>query len=296
MADYLSKTGSLSILEHGAYNLMLDAYYSSEKPLPADYKLLYRLCRAMSASERAAVKSVADAYFPVGQDGMRHNERADKELAVAKSTIEKQRISGVEAANKRWGNERKLNESTHRSTHRSIDGSEIQPSTTNHQPLTVNHQPPASNHQPSQPLVAAASAASTARQGGGNGSIKPEAPTSKTWAAYTEAYQHRHGVEPVRNRQMNSMMKQFVERIGVEESPGVAAFYVVSNRGLYVSAKHPVNLLLRDAESLRTEWATGNQGTETQARSTDKTAAIGNVFGKLIAETEAKGKKHGDPF
>lgn len=111
-------------------------------------------------------------------------------------------------------------------------------------------------------------------------------PTAETWKAYAAAYQKRWGVEPMRNMKVNGQLAQFVTRIPAAEAPLVAAFFVQSNRGLYVSAKHPVDLLLRNAESLRTEWATGRSGTDTEARQADRTAATGNVFGKLIQEAK----------
>lgn len=130
MADYGSKTASLSLAEHGAYNLLLDICYSTEKPLPAAYEALYRLCRAMSKAEQEAVKSVADQFFSIGKDGLRHNQRADDEIAKAQATIAKQRESGVESAKKRWSTD----ESTDGSTHNLTNGSAIQPPTSNLQP------------------------------------------------------------------------------------------------------------------------------------------------------------------
>ena len=147
--------------------------------------------------------------------------------------------------------------------------------------------------QKQPPAVADAPAAKPARGNGkGNGKEHPTPPTGETWEAYSTAYLQRHGAKPVRNAKVNSQIKQFVERIGEAESPGVAAFFVGSNRGLYVSANHPVNLLLRDCESLHTEWVTNRHGTETAARQADQTATIGNVFNKLIAESR-EAKKNG---
>lgn len=94
----------------------------------------------------------------------------------------------------------------------------------------------------------------------------------------------RYGVEPVRNAKVNGQMSAFVGRVGETEAPAIAAHYLRSNRGLYVGAKHATDLLLRDAEALRTEWATGTNGTDTDARRTDKTATTANVFNKLIEE------------
>lgn len=81
--DYQRDTASLSLAEHGAYTMLLDTYYSTEAPLPADLGALYRICRAMSKAEQAAVRSVAEQFFPIGEDGLRHNDRADREIAKA---------------------------------------------------------------------------------------------------------------------------------------------------------------------------------------------------------------------
>jgi hypothetical protein len=66
-------------------------------------------------------------------------------------------------------------------------------------------------------------------------------------------------VAPVANRTINGQLAQFVDRIPAEEAPLVAAYFVNHDGNLYVAAMHPVNLLLRDAEKLRTEWATGRR-------------------------------------
>lgn len=108
----------------------------------------------------------------------------------------------------------------------------------------------------------------------------------ETWKSYKTAYCQRYGVDPVRNATVNSQIKAFVKRIG-GDSPAVAAHYVQSNTAFYVRGKHATGLMLKDAEGLRTEWATGNSVTHTQAMQADKTAALGNVFGKLIKEAES---------
>lgn len=93
--------------------------------------------------------------------------------------------------------------------------------------------------------------------------------TAATWDAYSTAYQARYGVEPVRNRVVNGQLSQFLDRIGADEAPRVAAFFVGHKGNLYAAAKHPVNLLLRDAEKLRTEWVTDDPGaTQAQAAGT----------------------------
>ena len=109
-----------------------------------------------------------------------------------------------------------------------------------------------------------------------------EGVTVPTWNAYCPAYKTRYSVEPVRNKAINAMLSRLVERLGAEEAPQVAAFYLTHNRADYVRSKHPVNLLLRDAEGLRTEWATGRRVTDAEARQADQTAARGNQADRLI--------------
>ena len=110
----------------------------------------------------------------------------------------------------------------------------------------------------------------------------------EAWEVYTKAYANRYGVDPVRNRKVNSQIAQLVERLGTAEAPQVAEYYLTHRHSLYVSAKHCVDLLLRDAEKLRTEWATGTQGTHTQAQMADKTQTNANSFAPLIAAAEQR--------
>lgn len=93
--DYQRDTAHLSLAEHGAYTMLLDTYFSVEKPLPKELPALFRVCRAMTRVEQHAVKAVADQFFPVSViDGLRHNARADREIAKARPKIEAARING----------------------------------------------------------------------------------------------------------------------------------------------------------------------------------------------------------
>jgi hypothetical protein len=131
----------------------------------------------------------------------------------------------------------------------------------------------------------AARAAATRRE-------REEGMTIPAWTAYSDAYKTRYGVDPTDNRKMRGMMADFIERVPADEAPSIAAFYVRSNRQLYVSSRHCLDLLKRDAEGIRTEWQTGRTVTDTEARQGDRTQANGNVFGKLIQEAEER-ESHG---
>lgn len=91
-----------------------------------------------------------------------------------------------------------------------------------------------------------------------------------TWEAYAGAYQQRYGVEPVRNQKTNVHLCQLVDRLGAEEAPAVAAFYLSHNLPFYVRARHPTNLLVQDAEGLRTQWATGVKATTLETKSAEQ--------------------------
>jgi hypothetical protein len=116
----------------------------------------------------------------------------------------------------------------------------------------------------------------------------PVAPTREVWEAYAAAYAERYGPQPVRNASVNGQLAMVVAKLGADEAPAVARFFVGHQHGLYVSAMHPVNLLLRDAERLRTEWATGRQVTRMNGVHADRTQTNLNAFAPLIAEAKAK--------
>jgi hypothetical protein len=121
---------------------------------------------------------------------------------------------------------------------------------------------------------------------------KEPAPSTAVWVAYSDAYETRYGSEPVRNAKVNGQLAQLVGRLGAQESPHIAAFYVGHNAQFYVRDMHSVGLLLRDAEKLRTEWATNRQMTTTKAQQADKTATNYGAFQGLIEEAEARERNH----
>lgn len=92
--DYLRDTTRLTLIEHGAYLRLLIAYYSEEKALPADVGELYVITCAVSSADKVAVKKVADRFFPIAADGLRHKARVDEEIAKAQKRIATARENG----------------------------------------------------------------------------------------------------------------------------------------------------------------------------------------------------------
>jgi uncharacterized protein YdaU (DUF1376 family) len=79
LGDYMRDTAHLTILEDGVYRRLIDAYYIKEAPLPADKAKCYKLARASSKAERAAVDAVLEEFFELDVDGF-HNKRCDEEI------------------------------------------------------------------------------------------------------------------------------------------------------------------------------------------------------------------------
>lgn len=92
IGDYAKKTGELTLMEHGAYLLMLHSYYGTEKPLPMGDRL-YRMLRALTKAERAAVDSVVTQFWTETKDGL-VNGRAFEEIGSATELIEIARQNG----------------------------------------------------------------------------------------------------------------------------------------------------------------------------------------------------------
>jgi uncharacterized protein YdaU (DUF1376 family) len=91
LGDYAKDTGHLSMLEHGAYNLLLDRYYGTETGIPTDQ--VYRIARARTDDERAAVDVVLKEFFDL-KDGVWTKNRCDEEIVRAHIKIEAARENG----------------------------------------------------------------------------------------------------------------------------------------------------------------------------------------------------------
>lgn len=98
IGDYIRDTRGLSMMEHGAYLLLMLQYYSSGKPLPAELAELYKLAHARTHSEKAAVQSCVSKFFRNGNATLVQT-RIERELTVWAERTRKAR----DAANAKWG-------------------------------------------------------------------------------------------------------------------------------------------------------------------------------------------------
>lgn len=92
VGDYAKDTAHLSLMEHGAFTMLLDWYYSTGKPLPANWVQMHRICKAVAPDEQEAVRSVVEQFFKQSPDGW-HNDRADVELLKRSGISEKRRLA-----------------------------------------------------------------------------------------------------------------------------------------------------------------------------------------------------------
>ncbi len=93
VGKYARKTKTLSMLQHGAYNLLLDHYYStgpinafeqcsSNAQLMPDHSSIYRLCIAITKQEQDTVDYILGKYFTLEKDGFYHNVEADEVIEI----------------------------------------------------------------------------------------------------------------------------------------------------------------------------------------------------------------------
>jgi uncharacterized protein YdaU (DUF1376 family) len=127
IGDYQRDTAHLSVTEHGAYLLMLQHYYATEKPLPVG-KALHRMLRAQDKAEREAIDNIAGQFWRTTDAGL-VNDRADAEIGKASAQADTNRgiAQAREAARKAA---RQRHES---STNRATDGEPNQTPDTRHQ-------------------------------------------------------------------------------------------------------------------------------------------------------------------
>ena len=94
------------------------------------------------------------------------------------------------------------------------------------------------------------------------------------WEAYSDAYQRRYQVEPLRNARTNGVIAQIVQRLGAEPAPEVLRFYLRHQDSHYVQRQHDLTLALRDAEALHTQWRRGLSVTRADVRASEGEARL----------------------
>lgn len=97
LGDYAKDTLGLSMLEHGAYRLLLDAYYANEAAPAVDE--VYAIARAGTPAERRAVEKVLKKFEL--RDGRYYHKRVEAELVAYRGRSQ----VAAEKARIRWEKE-----------------------------------------------------------------------------------------------------------------------------------------------------------------------------------------------
>lgn len=134
LGDYAKDTSHLTMIEHGAYRLLLDRYYGTEKGIPASQ--IHRIAQARTKEEKVAVDAVVGEFFEL-VDGVYINNRAEAEITKAQSKIKSAQENG-----KRGGRPKKNPDETHKKPSGLFVGYENETQTKAHQTPDTRHQSP----------------------------------------------------------------------------------------------------------------------------------------------------------
>jgi uncharacterized phage protein (TIGR02220 family) len=129
IGDFNNATRHLTRVERALYREMIELYYDTERPLPAEnFDWICRKVLAQSQDERDAVKAILHEFFTLDNDVYRHS-RCDREIAVYREKLEIASRAGKASAMARINGR-----ST--SVKRRLNGS-----ATNQEPITSNQEP-----------------------------------------------------------------------------------------------------------------------------------------------------------
>ncbi len=101
IGDYIKDTVSLTMLEDGAYNRLIDQCYQTERPLPLEVKEIYREARANTAAERKAVDYVLGKFFERTADGY-----AQKRIGAEILRYQEKQRKAKASADARWAKDK----------------------------------------------------------------------------------------------------------------------------------------------------------------------------------------------
>lgn len=100
IAEYLGDTMHLTTRQHGAYLLLIMAYWRNAGPLPSDDRRLAAICR-LHQSEWAEDRDTLAEFFETESE-LWHHKRIDIEMANALENVQKASDKGKAGAAKRW--------------------------------------------------------------------------------------------------------------------------------------------------------------------------------------------------
>lgn len=91
LADYALRSRTFGLLAHGAYSMLRDRYFDTERPIP-DGDVYEQAC-AKSKDERAAVDKVLREFFRL-DDGVWRCDEFDRQIERTRAKIERSKQNG----------------------------------------------------------------------------------------------------------------------------------------------------------------------------------------------------------
>ena len=103
--------------------------------------------------------------------------------------------------------------------------------------------------------------------------IRANPDNKRAWDAYASAYRRRYGILPETNAKVRGQVAQFVKLVGADKAVALAAYFPTHNGRWFVQRRHEFGLLLKSYQQIATDYALGQQMTETRARQAENTQA-----------------------
>jgi len=86
---------------------------------------------------------------------------------------------------------------------------------------------------------------------------KQKPATTEVFEVYSDCFKRIYKTEPARNAMINRLIQNMIERIGLEKSKKLAAFYLEQRDAFFIKNFHPIKSLVHSCESLLARMETG---------------------------------------
>jgi hypothetical protein len=119
------------------------------------------------------------------------------------------------------------------------------------------------------------------------GHVEEKSDGAKVFDAYNAAFQRKYNQPAVRNAMVNSLCKQLVTRLGVDDAIRVVEFYLTHNDAFYIKNLHMLKFAVNSAEKLLAEANSGIKMTGQMAQRNERNQNNFDVISRYMM------KKHG---
>lgn len=101
------------------------------------------------------------------------------------------------------------------------------------------------------------------------------------WLAYRKSYFQRYGHEPLMNASVRAMLCKIVDFVGKDHAPALAEYYLRLNKPFYVNNHHPINILVKDYQSVYTQMMNQTDQTTSQVKQIERRSALSNTANEI---------------